>query len=171
MAHVNTFKKFPSGLLSDIKMSGCKELFVGLESGNDKTLEHIHKPFSVDTAYKTVCRILDAGIPVKCYFILGFPGETEAEACDTVSFASHLKDYAAKKCVQLRVSPFRFRPYHGTALYDELVKNGWTIGQIQSRNDMLDTDEFNPYDCVSGCYADYDDKTLDRYMKQMEQLN
>lgn len=131
----------------------------------------MRKPFTTDTAYKTVCRILDAQISVKCYFILGFPGEIESAAQDTVTFASRLREYADKTGVQLRISPFRFRPYHGTALYDELVKEGKAITEIQNRIDILGTGVVNPYDCVSGNYAQYDENTLDGYMDRMERLN
>jgi len=171
MAHINTFRDLPSSWLEGIKKSGCRELFIGIESGNDDTLKHIRKPFSADAAYKTISRILDAQISVKCYFVLGFPGDTELAVKDTVTLASHLRDYADKIGVQLRIISFRFRPYHGTALYDELVKKGRTITQIQNRIDISDTNTFNPYDCVSGIYAEYDENTLNKYMKEMEGLN
>jgi radical SAM superfamily enzyme YgiQ (UPF0313 family) len=171
MAHINTFRDLPSSRLEDIKKSGCRELFIGIESGNDETLKHIHKPFSSNTAYETVSRILDAHISVKCYFILGFPGETESQLKDTVALASRLRDFANKRDVQFRISPFRFRPYHGTALYDELVKKGRTITPIMNRIDISDTGIFNPYDCVSGIYAEYDENTLNKYMSEMEKLN
>jgi len=171
MAHVNTFRGLSSIHLEAIKKSGCHELFMGIESGNDDTLIHVRKPFTADTAYKTVCRILDAQISVKCYFILGFPGETASEAQDTIVFASRLREYANKIGVQLRISPFRFRPYHGTALYDELVKEGKTITEIQNRMDIADTSSVNPYDCVSGVYAQYDENTLNNYMSRLQELD
>ena len=171
MAHINTFRDLHSNWLDDIKKSGCRELFIGIESGNDETLKHIRKPFSADTAYKTVSHILDAQISVKCYFVLGFPGETELALKDTVSLASRLREYANKIGVQLRISPFRFRPYHGTAIYDELVKTGRTITQIQNRIDISDTGIFNPYDCIAGVYAEYDENILNKYMSEMEKLN
>jgi radical SAM superfamily enzyme YgiQ (UPF0313 family) len=71
MAHINTFHNLSSKRLDDIKYSRCQELFVGIESGNNEILKYIRKPFTVETAYKTVSRILDAQIAVKCYFILG----------------------------------------------------------------------------------------------------
>jgi anaerobic magnesium-protoporphyrin IX monomethyl ester cyclase len=171
MAHINTFRNLPSKWIDEIKKSGCRELFVGIESGNDETLTHIRKPFSVDMAYKTVSRILDAQIAVKCYFILGFPGETESAVRDTVTLASRLRDYANIIGVQLRISPFQFRPYHGTALYDEIAQKGRTITQIQNRADILNTSVVNPYDCISGVYAEYDENTLKKYLTEMEKLN
>ncbi len=171
MAHVNTFHDLPSSQLEVIKKSGCHELFIGIESGNDDTLKHVRKPFTADIAYKTVCRILDAQISVKCYFILGFPGENESAAQDTVTFALRLREHADKIGVQLRISPFRFRPYHGTTLYDELVKEGIPATEIQNRIDVSDTGSVNPYDCTSGIYAQYDEDTLNNYMNQMQTLD
>ena len=171
MTHINTFRDLPSSRLEDIKMSGCRELFIGIESGNDETLKHIRKPFSSNTAYDTVSRILDAQIPVKCYFVLGFPGETKSQSKDTIALASRLRDSANKRGVQFRISPFRFRPYHGTVLYDELLKKGRPIIEIMNRIDMADTSSYNPYDCVAGIYAEYDENTLNKYMNEMERLN
>lgn len=171
MAHINTFRDLSSSGLDCIKKSGCRELFIGIESGNDETLTHIRKPFSAATAYETVRRILDAQIPVKCYFILGFPGETESALKDTLTLASKLRNYAAQIGVEIRISPFRFRPYPGTALHDELVKAGRTIPPISNRIDISRPRDVDPYDCVSGIYAEYDENTLNTYMSEMQALN
>lgn len=169
MAHVNTFRNLSSKNLDDLKQSGCRELFLGIESGNDEVLRHINKPFCSTAALSTVSRIIDAQIPVKCYFILGLPGETLEQLKDTFIFASNLGDYAGKRGVQFRVSPFRFRPYHGTALYKEILSKGQIITEIVSRIDIANAN--NPYDCVAGVYANYDEGTLDKYMNEMEKLN
>lgn len=171
MAHINTFRDLSPNKLEDLKKSGCRELFIGIESGNDDILKKIRKPFSADMAYKTVSRILDARVAVKCYFILGLPGESEKAVRDTVFFASHLKEYANSVGVQLRISPFQFRPYHGTALYEELFPKGQNATQIQNRIDISDVGTFNPYDCISGIYAEYDQNTLNKYLNEMEKLN
>jgi anaerobic magnesium-protoporphyrin IX monomethyl ester cyclase len=171
MAHINTFKGLPSEWLDEIKKSGCRELFVGVESGSNEILRYIRKPFSANRAYETITRILDAQIPVKCYFILGFPGETETNLQDTLSLASRLRNYAFSVGVQLRISAFRFRPYHGTALYHELVQKGQDVTQIVNRADILKSNSFNPYDCISGVYAEYGEHILNKYMMEMEKLN
>lgn len=171
MAHINTFQHLSSKQLDNIKNSGCRELFMGIESGNDETLKHIRKPFTVDLAYKTVCRILDAQIPVKCYFILGLPGETKFAANDTIALATRLRDYADKKGTQFRISPFQFRPYHGTALRDEIIKKGQTIIPIRNRADISDSLKINPFDCISGVYAEYDEHTLSVLMEEINRIN
>lgn len=171
MAHINTFKDLRSKWLDDIKKSGCRELFVGVESGSDETLKRIRKPFSTETAYKTLTRILDAKLAVKCYFILGFPGETESAVQDTLTFASRLQNYSVKNGGNLRISAFRFRPYQGTALYNELVEKGHKITPIINRLDLAQSNTFNPYDCISGIYAEYNEDVLNKYMIEMEKLN
>lgn len=171
MAHINTFRNLPLKRLGDIKDSGCQELFIGVESGSNETLKHIRKPFSAESAYKTITRILDAKIAIKCYFILGFPGETETAVKDTLTLASSLKNYAIKHGSKLRFSTFRFRPYHGTVLYNELLERGQRITQIVNRLDTKQSNSFNPYDCVSGLYAEYNENILNKYMTEMERLN
>jgi anaerobic magnesium-protoporphyrin IX monomethyl ester cyclase len=166
-----THKFHRSTQLDNIKESGCRELFIGIESGNEDTLKHIRKPFSVDTAYKTITRIFDAQIAVKCYFILGFPGETESAANDTIVLASRLCDYANLKGVSFRISPFRFRPYHGTTLRDEIIRKGQTITSIQNRADISDVDIVDSFDCTAGVFAEYDESTLDRFMEKIKSLN
>jgi radical SAM superfamily enzyme YgiQ (UPF0313 family) len=171
MAHINTFRDLPSKWLNDIKNSGCHELFIGVESGNNETLRHIRKPFSSETAYKTITRMLDSQISIKCYFILGIPGETESNLQDTLSLASKLKNYAGKIGGKLRVSVFRFRPYQGTTLYNEILEKGQSIIPIVNRLDTFESDSFNPYDCISGIYAEYNESILNKYMMEMEKLN
>jgi anaerobic magnesium-protoporphyrin IX monomethyl ester cyclase len=72
---------------------------------------------------------------------------------------------------KLRFSTFRFRPYHGTALYNELIEKGQRITQIVNRLDTKQSNSFNPYDCVSGIYAEYNESVLNKYMTEMEKLN
>ena len=102
---------------------------------------------------------------------MGFPGETESALQDTLSLASGLQNYAIENGAKLRISAFRFRPYHGTALYNELAEKGQTLTQIVNRLDTLKSNSFNPYDCVSGVYAEYNENILNKYMMEMEKLN
>jgi radical SAM superfamily enzyme YgiQ (UPF0313 family) len=171
MAHVNTFRDLSSEYLSRIKYSGCKELFFGVESGSNVTLKHMGKAFTTETAFRTISNVLDSQLAVKCYFIMGYPGETEARAEETLSFATRLRKYALKVGSQFRISPFRFRPYHGTSIYNELIAAGIPISHISNRSDVDETQSVNPYDCTSGLFAAYSEATLGRFMTEMERLN
>ncbi|PKO03798.1 MAG: hypothetical protein CVU43_01205 [Chloroflexi bacterium HGW-Chloroflexi-5] len=171
MAHINTFKDLSLKTLEAIKMSGCKELFIGVESGSDATLRHIRKPFSSDIAYKTIINILDSKLSLKCYFILGLPSETEYELKETLTFAKKITDYSNKVDGKLRISAFRFRPYHGTSLYNEILSKGQQIINIANRLDIKKSEFLNPFDCISGIYANYGENTLNTYMAEMEKFN
>ncbi len=104
-------------------------------------------------------------------FHLRFSWRDQSAARDTITLATRLRDYADKKGVQLRISPFQFRPYHGTALRDEIIKRGQTITPIRNRADISDTRTINPFDCISGVYAEYDEHTLDRLMAEISSIN
>lgn len=171
MAHVNTFKDLSNAQLEEIKDSNCRELFVGIESGNDDVLRRIRKPFTSDVALGTIKKILDAHIPVKCYFILGFPGETEDNLKDTFKLASRMSEHANKINTAFRISVFRFRPYHGTRLYNDLVNSGIVVNPIANRADIFETASYDPFDCVSGVYAEYKQDVLEKYISEMEQIN
>lgn len=61
-----------------------------------------------------------AGINAKCYFIFGFPGETEEDMQLTARLAHDLRDAASRYGAIFRSSVFQFRPYHGTELFHDL---------------------------------------------------
>lgn len=172
MAHINTFKCLDSEFFGELKKSGCKELFFGIESGNNSTLNQIHKPFSSEIAFETIKKVVDSGISAKCYFILGFPEETQLKAEDTIELATKLKNYSKRNNNgKVRISAFRFRPYHGTELYNNLLAKGNMISPIANRTDIEESKSINPFDCVSGVYCDYNEETLQNFMKEIENLN
>ena len=84
-----------------------------------------------------------------------------------------MSNYAHQVNTPLRLSIFRFRPYHGTSLYDELVQSGKIVDQIANRIEVSESksNTVNPFDCISGVYAEYDERTLNKYVQEMEKLN
>ncbi|MBI2263949.1 MAG: radical SAM protein [Armatimonadetes bacterium] len=75
-------------LLSDLKKSGCTALHIGLESANPRVSKLMNK----GTRKTSMTRILKGcrtvGIDAHLFVLLGFPGEIEEEARDTVAFIS-----------------------------------------------------------------------------------
>lgn len=67
---------------------------------------------------------MEAGIPIKAYFIYGFPNETMDDFDKTYSLACELRDAAKNNGVGFRTSVFQFRPYHGTELFHVLISQG-----------------------------------------------
>lgn len=124
MAHVMTFQGVSSSDLARLKASGCAELFVGIESGSERILRQIHKTHDIGKIEANLERVMKAGIPLKGYFIYGFPNETEADMEQTYQLALALKRASLRYGVGFRTSVFQFRPYHGTELHQQLVNAG-----------------------------------------------
>jgi len=76
MCHIKSISNInDNSLISNLLISGCKELFIGIESGSSNILKEIHKTYAISVIKESIIRILDIGISVKGYFICGFPNE------------------------------------------------------------------------------------------------
>jgi len=77
----------------DAAASGCKYLHFGLESGNERVLKLMGKATNLETI-RTVLRMsAESGIWNHCMGFFGFPGESHAEAEDSVRFLHENKEY------------------------------------------------------------------------------
>lgn len=73
-------------LLSHMKRAGCKEIHIGVETGSDRLLRLMNKQTTSDILMKGVHMIKEAGINVKTYLMLNYPGETEEDRRLTVEW-------------------------------------------------------------------------------------
>lgn len=97
-------------MLKAMKAAGCWAMDFGIESGNDRILKVINKRFTSSKASESIKMAKKAGIEVRAFFILGFPGETIETIQDTINFAlSNDIDYATFYLPQA---------YPGTKLYE-----------------------------------------------------
>ena len=70
--------------------SGCRKVYLGLESGSDKILKDICKGFNTDTAWRAAV-IAKKYIPiVQTAFVWGFPSETWDDFNDTLLMMGYL---------------------------------------------------------------------------------
>ena len=93
-------------LLDAMAAAGCRLVHCGIESGSDERLKALDKVSSVEQMVDGVRRILARGMEVLCFFIVGFPGESEADIEKTIRVALDLNpSYAAFHL---------FTPYPGT---------------------------------------------------------
>ena len=69
-----------------LRQAGCIEVQLGLESADPQILKNMNKKASPELYNKVLKRLLSAGINCSCYFIFGFPGETEESAQRTRDF-------------------------------------------------------------------------------------
>ena len=71
-----------------MKLSGCVNMFIGLESGSDPVLKRMKKKFTTKNASDFFSKCKTANLHFEISMILGFPGETEStfkETCDFIS--------------------------------------------------------------------------------------
>jgi anaerobic magnesium-protoporphyrin IX monomethyl ester cyclase len=170
MAHVLTFGK-SINMLPELKASGCRELFVGIESGSDEIRRRINKPGTPEQVVDAITALLQSGIDVKGYFMYGFPSETVDEADETYTLASKLKTISRSTPGEFRPSAFQFRPYHGTQLYNEIIESGHEIGSIRSNKNLNMANGRSQFNFQSGNYSEMDDSTLDEYILKTQQLS
>jgi hypothetical protein len=69
-----------------VKRSGCTMLKLGLESGDQKVLDDMHKGLELETASRALKNLKRAGIATYIYLLFGTPTETLTEARKTLQF-------------------------------------------------------------------------------------
>jgi radical SAM superfamily enzyme YgiQ (UPF0313 family) len=104
-------------LLQVMRNAGCFAVWLGVESGSEAILGAMNKRIKLNQtrlAYKTAH---DVGLMTIANVVLGFPGETEQTAWETIRFVKELNPDD--------VGFYVATPYPGTPMYDQVVKNGW----------------------------------------------
>jgi anaerobic magnesium-protoporphyrin IX monomethyl ester cyclase len=70
-----------------MREAGCHRVYLGLESGSAATLALMRKHITLADGPRTARLYRDAGIEVAAFFIVGYPGETEAAIEETFAYA------------------------------------------------------------------------------------
>ena len=73
-----------------MRASGCRRVYLGLESGSQATLDLMQKQTTVAQGVRAATVYREAGIEVAAFFIVGYPGETTADIEKTLAFALDL---------------------------------------------------------------------------------
>lgn len=129
-------------LLALIADSGCRRLSIAVESGCQRTLDHvIHKPLKLEHVDQVVASCRQYGIRTTAFFVLGTPGETRADMMESMHFAENLDVDT--------ISIMTAVPLPGSALYDQAIAEGWiakdaTFSSYNTRNPILKTSEICP---------------------------
>lgn len=86
-------KKMSFEFLKKMHKAGCIFLCYGLESGSDRTLKRMNKFYTSEDAERVIRATYEAGIQTAINIIVGFPGETEEDFKQTISFIKRNKEY------------------------------------------------------------------------------
>ena len=101
--------------LQQMYNSGCRWILFGIESGCEERLRSIKKGIYLGKAKETYDNCKEIGIITQSSFIIGYPGETEEELKQTVTYAFGL---------EADLLPFNgFYPQPDSDLYKEVVNS------------------------------------------------
>ncbi len=117
-------------LLTTMYDTGCVAVWFGVESGSEKILGQMNKKIKLEEtrlAFKTAQKV---GLMTIASAVIGFPGETEETAWETINFI--------KKLNPDDIGFYVATPYPGTPMYEQVIKNGW-----------LRITDFNKYDTAT----------------------
>ncbi len=139
-------------LLTKMKKSGCQELVVAAESGDQDTLDNIiGKNLKLESIIQVAKWCKELKIKLKSFFIIGFPGETKAKIQKTIDFAFWLyKKFNVRPYLNIAT------PLLGTRLYRIVVEGGYLAQELTPENfaiaskgagrSMIKTPEFDSDD-------------------------
>lgn len=170
MAHVLSLVK-SIDKINLLQQCGCKELFIGIESGSDRIRKKINKVGEQKQIIDVITEILRAGIDAKGYFIYGFPTETEKDFEDTYQLAYKLKEISRLTEGNFRTSVFQFRPYHGTQLYNEIKEKRGFVDCCKVNDSLNRFDGRAQFSFHSGNYSEESDKVLNAYIIKTQGLS
>lgn len=127
LARLNTID---TELLEIMKSAGCKEIAVGIESGNDRVLGYIGKKLTVNEMTEKIKLLEEVDVKWLAFYIVGFPTETIDEIKDTISLMKKLNP------THTRIS--YFSPFPGSKFYNEIKENPQLCKKLE-RNDIYST--------------------------------
>ena len=140
------FVRHPN-LLPKLRDSGCVEICIGVESGDDEILKLNDKGMDVETNKKGIKAIKDHGIKCLTYMITGLPGCSYESEAKSWQFIEETEPHEVGWYL---LAPFPSTPLwanrekYGLTIYeDEIIKNNWDVAQCRADNENLT------------CYIDY----------------
>jgi radical SAM superfamily enzyme YgiQ (UPF0313 family) len=140
-------------LARDLARAGCRHVVLGLESGSERVRREVMcRPMAEATIRRAAAAVREAGLTLTLNAMYGLPGETPAEAAQTLALAEDLDPHD--------VGHFAFHPYPGTALFGECRRRGllppdWLGRTADNVAPLLNLPEF-PAAAVAGMHAEWE---------------
>ena len=121
-------------LLSEMYQAGCRLIHFGIESASARLLHKTGKEMDLRRVKAGVRRAQELGMETACFFMFGFPDETDQERRETFELAKRLNPtYASFHAVTA---------YPGTVLCSEVIGQD-DVYSINSR--YLERQELGPF--------------------------
>ena len=128
---IDTLNQYSDDDLRFMRKAGCKMIFLGAETGNDKILKQMNKG-GTQTGQMIkdfVVRMKNVDIVPELSFVLGMPAETEKEVYDQIlwdiEFIKEIK--ALNQNSEIIIYLFSPVPTEGSDLYKQILEAGFSF--------------------------------------------
>ena len=115
-----------------MKESGCVEIALGVESGNQMVLDMAKKKQRVEEVIKANEIIKKYDIRLMAFFIVGLPGETVSSIDDSAQLIKKINPDGLDVSIAT--------PLPGTEFYELSLKNGWIVDKNWANYHLAGTD-------------------------------
>jgi radical SAM superfamily enzyme YgiQ (UPF0313 family) len=130
MARIDTMDKFKDESLSLIREAGCKIIFFGAESGNDKVLHQLDKGGTQtgEQILRFAERLKKFDIIPEYSFVLGTPAPTPEEVMEQIEFDINFikKIKAINPKTEIVLYTYSPVPTEGSELFNEVLASGFS---------------------------------------------
>ncbi len=130
--------RLPEEVWARCKQSGLRRLLVGVESGSNEMLRRIRKDIKIEQVFETAQRMVRHGIAGHFPFIVGVPDESGESIRASLDVAKRLRSMSPDFLTPI----YYFKPYPGSELVSEAVRNGFRLPQT--------LEEWAGFDYVAG---------------------
>jgi anaerobic magnesium-protoporphyrin IX monomethyl ester cyclase len=133
MARIDTMDKYTDESLALIRDAGCKMIFFGAESGNDKILKQMDKggTQSGEQILRFAERLKKFDIVPEYSFVLGTPAPTPQEVMEQIDFdiAFIKKVKAINPATEIIIYTYSPVPTEGSELFNQVQAAGFSFPQ------------------------------------------
>lgn len=133
MARIDTMDKYKDESLALISEAGCKMIFFGAESGNDKVLQQMDKGGTQtgEQILRFAERLKPFGIVPEYSFVLGMPAPTPEQVMEQIDFdiAFIKKVKAANPNTEIILYTYSPVPTEGSELFKQVEAAGFSFPQ------------------------------------------
>ncbi len=117
-------------LATELKEAGCHSVYLGIESGSQRSLNFLKKGINLKQAKKALKILKNLKLNTVSTFIIGIPGETVKAIDKTINFAKKLNPTLAQFTI--------LTPYPGTEIYEFARRNNLLLTRDWLKYTTLD---------------------------------
>lgn len=145
-------EEFTEIFCQSLAMSGCEELFLGLESGSQRILDFMEKGTNLENVRMILNNLHKVGIAVHLFVLVGFPTETIEEAQETLNFILDNRMWLDRPNFTFEIN--RVYYYHISKLFRYPEK--YNIEKIKIKNTDDDLETRTKYSFLTSSDISYD---------------